>query len=70
MILKFKHLTSALNEYLVGNANTRKIIKPGELSFSDIYNCRVVEIDAKGNSPVIWIDYNPESDVIDERDIQ
>jgi hypothetical protein len=60
MVLQFKHLIHALNIYLIGNSNTQKIIKPGELTYADIHNCEVVEISAMGNSPVIWIDYKPE----------
>lgn len=58
-MIQFKQLIHALDTYLLGNANTQTIIKPGELTYADIHNCNVVSITAKGNSPVIWIDYKP-----------
>lgn len=59
-MVKYCQLFSALDEYLLGDANTNKIFRPGEAEFAQAVRCEVKAITAKENLPVIWIDYPSE----------
>lgn len=51
----FADIQNTLETFLLGDAHTKEILKPGMVSISEVLNCPVTKITAMQNKPVIWV---------------
>ena len=51
----FADIQNKLETFLLGDAHTKEILKPGMVSISEVRNCPVTKIPAMRDTPVIWV---------------
>jgi len=54
-MVTLRNLIPFLDEFLVGDETTHKILKPEVVAFDDVIDARVAAITAKSNTPVVWV---------------
>lgn len=45
-----------IEEYLVGDAKTKKILNPGDYTLGRLWHCEITTITAMRDTPVIWVE--------------
>ena len=54
-MVTLKNLLPIMDDFLIGDDTTHKILKPETTSLDNIINARVTSITAKSDTPVIWV---------------
>lgn len=54
-MLTVKNLIPVLDEFLIGDADSRTILPPEVIALDQVLDARVSEISAKEEVPIIWI---------------
>lgn len=58
-----------IEDYLIGDAKTEKILSPEDYPLDRIWYCKITTITAMRNTPVIWIDLGGDTHAIGVLDI-
>ncbi len=62
-MITLKNLIPVLEDgFLIGDVKTRTTLPPEAVALDQVLNARVLEIGAREEIPVIWIDLIPNSD--------
>jgi len=65
-MLTLRSLIPSLDDFLIGDSSTHKILNPDSIDFDVAVDARVDSLTAKDNVVVVWLNLNPKSeDILD-----